>query len=505
MVTNARASLELGPRFTRIDRGDVTWFSIFALVGSVAILHPFVALGCLAGAAALGFCGLVVVYVHRAGLELWQVLLLITLTGYMLFNYGFENLAIHVAGIPIIISYGLMYASLALAILARQHLMGRALKEPAILCLLALLFVTVFHLVLDVPRYGIWAIRDASMFLDGVFLLLGLIWATKRNSTVTLTKWLMIVFVLNMMYSFTLPWGEKLWSWSPQSGVFLEVPLLGTYRGNADLLASGAVFCICVGDYVVRRPRWMLILTMAQLLGLAIEQARRMYVGIAVVLIILVLLGEAKKFTRLLAMLSSGIVVVFLLTAVGGLEISGRIGPVNMSFFREHIRSISGAEGTPGSSVQSRFTMADQAMLHLRSHPALGEGFGQPLLTEDDENGAVTRMPHNSSLSILARLGVIGCIVWIAFHLCLLTRFVYAFRQRRCCDKRLYSFILWFLLFYVLFMIGSFVETPLEFPASAVPFYFLTGFALGLMRWQLRSTTSATKNWPCSEVALEKA
>jgi O-antigen ligase len=493
IVANTRASLESRPRFAKIDRGEVARFSLFALVGALAILYPFFALGSLAGAAVLGMCGLGVMYLRRVGLELWQVLLLITLSGYMLLNYGFENLAIHLGGFPVIISYGLMYASLALAVFSGRHWLTRALKEPAMCCLLALILLASLHLLLDIPSYGVWAIRDASMFLDGIFLLLGLLWAMRKNSSIPLMKWLMVVFVLNLIYSFTLPWGKKLWSWSPQSGVFLQVPLLGNYRGNAEILASGAVFCICLGGYMVKRPRWMMLfLAMAQLLGLAIEQTRRMYVGIVIVLIILALLGEAKKFARLFTMLASGIVVVFLLTAVGGLEISGRIGPVTMSFFKEHIRSISGVEGTPGSSVQSRFDWTDEALEHVRSHPVLGEGFGLPLLNYvDEDNGAVVRMPHNSSLTILARLGAIGFAIWIAFHFCLMKRFIYAFRQRRCCDKRLYSFVLWFFLFYVLFMVASFVEGPLEFPSSAVPFYFLTGFTLGLVRWHLPQNANA--------------
>jgi len=34
-------------------------------------------------------------------------------------------------------------------------------------------------------------------------------------------------------------------------------------------------------------------------------------------------------------------------------------------------------------------------------------------------------------------------------------------------------------------MVGSFVESPFEYPAHAIPFYFLMGFALGLIRWHL--------------------
>jgi O-antigen ligase len=489
MVTNISASLESSARFTNIGRGDIVRLALFVLLGSLTILHPLFVLGCLAAAATLGICWRIVVHVRRAGLELWQVLLLIALTGYMVLNYGFENVTIHVGGFPIIISYGLMYASLALAVSCHWPLVSRALKEPAMLCVLALLVLAFLHLAVDIPSYGFWAIRDSSICLDGIFLILGLLWAMKRNSTFFLTKWLIVVFALNLIYSFTLPWGEKLWSWSPQSGVFLQGPVLGTFSGTGDILASGAVFCICLGGYVARRPRgMMLFLAMAQLLGVAIAQTRRMYVGIVVVLIILVLLGETKKYAKLLILLSSAIMVLFLLTTVVGLEISGRVGPVNIAFSRELIRSISGAEGTPGSSVQTRFDFADEAFVHVRAHPVLGEGFGQPLLNNNDTTGPDVRQPHNSSLSMLARMGTIGFAIWMAFHLCLTKRFIYALRRRRCCDKRLSDLVLWFFLFYVLVMIASFVEAPFEFPSMAVPFYFLVGVALGLIRWQLPQT-----------------
>ncbi len=496
MLTATTASLESRTRRTKHGRGSVAWFLLFVLVGSLGVVYPLVLVGCLAVAATLGFCWLVIVHVRRANLESWQVPLLVALTGYMLLNYGFENLTIHVGAFPIIISYGLMYASLALAVSAHQHLIGRALKEPVMQCVLAFLVLSFLHLVVDIPSYGLWAVRDSSMCLDGIFMLLGLLWAMKSNSTIFLTKWLMFVFVLNLMYGFTLPWSERLWSWSPESGVFLHVPVLGNYHGTGDVSTAGALFCLCIAADVVRCPRWMMLcLAMAQLLGVAIAQTRRMYLGIVVAFVILVFLGEAKKYGKLLIILSSAIVVLLLLT-VGGIEIPGRIGPVNISFFEEHIRSISGAEGTPGSRVQGRLDWDDQAFQHFLSHPLLGEGFGQPLLTEVDTNnaqGAVTRMPHNSSLSFLARLGVIGFAIWLTFHWCLMKRFIYALRQRRCCDKRLSDLLLWFFLFYVLFMIESFVEAPFEFPSAAIPFYFLMGVALGLIRWHLPQTDRAER------------
>ena len=512
LVTNTSASLKASPRLTKIDGGDVARFSLFVLVGVLGILYPWFVLGCLAAAATVGICWIVVVQVRRAGLELWQVLVLIAVAGYMVLNYGFENLAFHVGGFPIIISYGLMFGSLALALSGRWHLVLKASKEPAMVCVLVLLGLTFLHLIVDIPAYGIWAARDSSMCLDGIFMLLGLLWAMKVNSTATFTKLLMVVFVLNLIYGLTRPWAEQVWSWSPTSGVFLSVPILGHFNGTGDQLLSGALFCICLGGYVITRPRWMMLfLALAQFLGVAIFQARRTYVAFVIILILLILLGEAKKFAKLFVLLPAVVIVILLVTTVGGLEISGRVGVVNLDFFKEHIRSMSGAEGTPGSSPESRFIMADEAFRRFLLHPVVGEGFGNPLIVEMDYNNesgnnAITRFPHNSSLSYLARLGLIGFAVWIAFHFCIIKRFIYALRQRRrCADKQLSALVLWFFLFYVLFMVASLVEAAFEFPSGAIPFYFFMGFALGLMRWHLTEKTNGERRLATLTTSAEKA
>jgi hypothetical protein len=508
MVTNSSGSLKSGPRLTRFDRSDVAWFSLFVLAGSLAILYPLVLVISLAVAGAVALCWLGVVTVRRADLELWQVLALIALTGYMLLNYGFENMAFHVGGFPIIVSYGLMYAALGLAIFKHHAEILKAAKEPAVLCMLGLLLLAIFHLAFDVPAYGLWALRDSSMCLDGMFMVLGMLWALKENSLTFFGKWMLVLFALNLVYSFTLPWADRIWSWSPESGVFLSVPILGNFNGTGDLLLSGALFCICLGGYLLTRPRWMMLfLALAQFLGVAISQVRRMYIATVVVILILALLGETKKYAKLLILLPAAIVVIILVTSVGGLKITGRIGVVNLEFFKDHIRSMSDAEGTPGSSVESRVVMADEAMQHFRAHPVMGEGFGLPLLNIIDENnGSVTRMPHNSSLSYLARLGSVGFAVWIAFHFCLIKRFVHAVRRRHLYpNKKLSAFVLWFFLYYVLFMIGSLVEAAFEFPSGAVPFYFLMGFALGLMRWQLSDKKNGDLRTGTLVSNLEKA
>lgn len=491
-MTSPISDIQPARRVSRIDLRVVAAFSLLVVLGGLAALYPMAWMGLLGAVVAFGICYWVFARFRREGLEPWQMLLLVAVSGYLLLNYGFENLAFHLGGVPVIISYGLVYGALLLAFFANRHLLRETLKEPAIVCAVVLLALTLIHLLVDLPTYGIWAIRDSTMCLDALVMIMGMAWTMKKDSIVFIGKWMLLIFVLNAINTFTMPWAEKIWGWSPESGAFLEVPIFGNYNGVGDLLVAGAMFCICFGSYVVKRPKWLMpVLAMVQLLGIAIAQVRRMYIAIVILLLILVFVGEAKKFVKLLALVPTALAIVVLATSVGGLHITGRIGEINLQFFEDHLRSISGAEDTPGSDPESRVIMANQAMAHFYAHPLFGEGFGQPLTSVvDEETGAVTRMPHDSSISYLARLGVIGILFWIAFHFCLWKKFVDTYRQRRTCDKRVYAFVLWLLLFYVIAMIASFVEAEFEYPRTAVPFYFFIGLGLGLIRWHLTPSNS---------------
>jgi O-antigen ligase len=464
-----------------------------SLLGVAGALYPAYGLGLFSVAIVLALSYFVASRLKRARLELWQVLTLTGVSGYLILNYGFENLAFHVGSLPIIISYGLMYTCVGLALLSSKGLFRLALREPTFLLFMGLFAMVLLHLAFDLPEYGIWAVRDSTMILDGIFMLLGYAWARKRNSIVPLFGWLMLLVAVNLPYSYTLPWGDAITAVSPTSGVFLQIPIIGNYHTSALVLVAGALFCICLGSYVTNKQWLLLGLAAAQLLGLAIQQARQMYVGVVACILILIVLGETAKYGKLLFMLGSAVAVLALATTVGGVQLSGRIGPITMEFFKEHIRSISGAEGTPGSTVQSRLEWYDEAFAHIEAHPFVGEGFGMPLLSYvDDTSGAVVRMPHNSSLNLLARLGAIGLLVWIAFHASLIRIFINTYRQRHRCDKRLYDFMQWLFLWYVLFMIVSWVEGPFEFPSGAVPFYFFTGLTVGLARWQVPDHVKAS-------------
>jgi len=116
----------------------------------------------------------------------------------------------------------------------------------------------------------------------------------------------------------------------------------------------------------------------------------------------------------------------------------------------------------------------------------VGEGFGTILVSSnsvDTNTGAAVRHPHNSTVDILARLGLTGLLPWVVFHLYVLREFFYALRRRRYCDVQLSEFLLWLFVVYLIFMMEATVEGVFEVPSGSIPFYFFTGLALGLIRY----------------------
>jgi O-antigen ligase len=492
-------------------------FVVLAGLGALGFLYPDAAfaLTVLGVIGALTWWG--VQRLRRAGMQVWQVLLLVTLSCYMILNYGFENIAVHAGPVPLIVSYAMMYTCFAMAVYANRKRLGSALQEPAMLCILGLLLLSAIHLIANIPEYGIWAIRDSTIFLDGIFFLLGLFWAVQDRDLKVMVRWMMILFFVNMIYAYTYPWSEQILAASPSSGVFMEIPIFGQYHQTAMDLLVGAAFCMGLARFVVKRRTWILhIMIAVQLLGLAILQSRATYIALALYIVIFFVLRETRKATALLALASFAVAGLVALTTLGGLEITGRIGPVNLNFLQDHLRSINGGTGTAASSVDSRFEFADDVSKHIKAHPVFGEGFGQPLIDYiDDETGAVVRVPHNSHLTVTARLGFVGLAVWIGFNGCLLALFVYAFRHRKFWDRLISEFVLWSFLYYVVFMIESLVEGPLETPATAIPFYFLTGLLAGVVRLRMTADqklaaavdrpVAELKNWSATHLGVSQS
>ena len=471
----------------RVDARAVIGFAIATALGALLAAYPVPGLGgvavCLTLYGILRWC--------RGRLEFWQALVLLAMTPYFILNYGFDNLAVGVGGLHLPVGELLLLAALAFVALKRQPWnIHSIIVEPSVVCLILLLLLSCAHLIIDVPRFGFYAVRDSSMFLEAVFLLLGAVWGQNPRDTQFLMRWMFFVFALNLLYSCTFSWGEQIRAWSPTFGVFHPVPLFGNYQENATFLVLGALFCIWLAPSAVRWPRWILmVLAAAQLSALAILQVRAMYVGIAVILLVLLLLRETKKLVGFASVLGCGIAVLAVLfstVSLLGIKLQGRMGPVDFSFIEEQAKTVLavGDANARMSHDVDRSEWYGEVWDRVRSSPSnliVGEGFGQALINFENEEGIPVRQPHSSSLTVLGRLGLLGLSIWLLFVILAAVRYVKVLR-RRDTPWGAHPLMLWLFLFFLLAFLVASVQPSFEFSHGAIPFYFLQGLAIGILR-----------------------
>jgi hypothetical protein len=480
MLLASTAPKLLGPW---ADRKTLAGFAIATTLGVLVAAYPLPALGGLAVCASL----YLVVRWCRGRMELWQGLVLLSLTPYIILNFGFDNLAINF--VPV----GELLLLLALAIVVRQtkrDLWRTTLADPPVVCLIALLLMSCCHLIIDVPRYGLYALRDSSMFFEAVFIVLGILWAKNPRSTELLVRWLFVILLVNLVYSCTYSFSDRIQAMSPSFGVFHPVPLFGNYQQGARWLLMGAPFFIWFGPSVVRWPRWFLmLLAAAQLGGLAILQDRSMYIGIAVILLILLLLRQTKKVLGFLSTIGWGVAVLLVVStalSVVGVRLQGRMGPVDISFLEEHAKTVL-AIGDKNALASHEVDRADWygqvwgRITSSASNLVVGEGFGQALIHFENEQGIPVRQPHNSSLTVLARLGFVGLSFWLLFIGLVMVRCV-RFLRTPYTSAAVFALVLWLFLQTTVALMEASVQPLFEFSHGAIPFYFLVGLAIGLMR-----------------------
>jgi O-Antigen ligase len=470
-----------------LDARILLGFLIAVGLGVCVAAYPVACMGGIT--ACLILCG--ILRWARGRLELWQVLVLLALTAYIILNYGFDNFAIGAGGFHLPLGELLVFLALALVIWREQRgFLSSMLRDPIVACLFALLLLSCAHLLIDVPRYGLYAVRDSSLFFEAVILLAGVVWAGNARKTVLWVRWMFFVIVVNLIYTYTFPWNEKIQAWSPTFGVFHAVPLFGNYEQNGVFLVAGILFCIWFGPALVPWPRWVFwALAVAQLGGLAILQLRSMYVGILVVLLLLFLLGETKKFAGFACALAwgvGGVLTLLLAVTALGIKLQGRMGPVDLSFIEEHAETVLslGDSNTRMSHDVDRGAWYGEVWDRVRSSPsnmAVGEGFGQVLINFENDKGIPVRQPHNTSLTVLARLGFLGLSIWVVFLVLMTTRYV-QFIRGRSASAGISSLVLWLFLYSVLAFMLTSVQPEFEFSHGAIPFFFFQGLAIGIMR-----------------------
>jgi hypothetical protein len=405
------------------------------------------------------------------------------LVGYALAGKGFAYLGVA----PVYVGE----LSLAFGV-ATVLLTGVALRVPLSRTLLLLLIFQLWcalHLVGDLPRYGVMAARDSSIWGYGIFAVaVAALLASRPERLAWLVKsygrfgrlflaampgiWIAYLALGDSMPR--LP-GTEVGILCPKSvDVMTHLAGIASFQllGLAPTsLASLLVFWAGVGGLSVHTRGGMLAFLVAVGFVCAAQPLQRK---------VWIALGATAAVLPLVLSIDLGI-------RVRDREISGSQLARNVwSIFVDDASMP--LESTRSWRMRWWSKIADYTF--FGPYFWWGKGFGVNLAHDDgfDVDEELTlRSPHNGHLTVLARAGVPGAVLWILLQASWVARMAAAFRWSRLRGQRRWSRLYLFLIAYWLaYVVNSAFDVYLEGPMGGIWFWTLFGVGLGAVAAQRR-------------------
>jgi O-Antigen ligase len=130
-----------------------------------------------------------------------------------------------------------------------------------------------------------------------------------------------------------------------------------------------------------------------------------------------------------------------------------------------------------------------------------GKGFGVNLADDDGfqvatDDIAPLRSPHNSMMTVLARMGVPGLALWLLLQIGFGLSLLFAhLRARRAGALGWARLNLWILSYWTAFIVNSCFDVFLEGPQGGIWFWSLMGLGIGVLELQRRDIRPLQPRW----------
>ena len=446
------------------------------------------------------------------------------LAGYAFLGRGFAHL-----GVPpvylgeVVLGLGLVATAVA-AVRSRLQMS----RSSLVILLVAFMVLGLIRTVPYIPTDGVNALRDATMWGYGVFALM-LFALLDRDWVLRLFRlygYAAVVFLLWGPVAYTI-WGN--YGSSIPNAPGSDIPILFFKSQDMAVHTAGAIaFLVVVGTPQIRPAldflwRFAIALPMSWMVYTTGSITRG---GLAAVVACLAVLGVTAGRTRnWLPMLLGAIVFAAIVTSNVALPSigteptpistptpvqsgtppfttaaptpvaapvtapeSGR--SVTTTQWWENIASVFVGSSDTNLEGTKQFRLAwwGKIIDYTFNGPYFwtGKGFGINLADADGFQPTADhslREPHNSHLSVLARMGVPGFILWIllqaGFALFLLRALL---AHRRAGDKQLAAVGVWVLAFWAAMMVNTSFDPYLEGPQGGIWFWALFGLGLVVIR-----------------------
>lgn len=439
----------------------------------------------------------------RGAARLFVIVLGLALVGYAYGNKGFAYI-----GIPPFYIDSIIVAAAVLTLILRPRCL-RMIKDPTIALLFLFMIWGAVRTIPYVAIYGIDAFRDSVVWAWGTIALVvahlvvqGLSLhsiASQYGKTMKwFVAWISLAFPAYIFLVDLLP----RWPWGPEGGI----PIIAFKGGDVGVQLAGVIafYLVTAPSMPSRAPMLPVWLRLPCWLVSFVVAASINRSGFLALLI-------ATTFAAYCARLKRVAVLTFFLSLFALLGVLNSVNDV-IPEYRRGDRSISISQ--LATNIQSIFDNVDNfdgtetkrwrlewwdsiiAYTFDGEYFWTGKGFGINLA--DDDGFQVTldrslRSPHNGHLTILARMGVPGFVLWVLFLLTLLSRLWVKYKKwKRLRDDFQAGVCVWALTFLGASLINATFDVFLEGPMGGIWFWSVVGLAIGLIKQRPVTTDAPT-------------
>lgn len=405
--------------------------------------------------------------------------LCIVLLGYALLGRGFAYLGFA----PVYI--GEITAAFGLVAFLAAGTRRALLRMPSMYLLAAFMIWGAACTVPYLPVYGIDALRDAALWGYGLFAIVtaGILikhpWLFRK--LLSRYRRFILIFVGLAWLALILKSYPELFPTTPGS----TVPLIFPKSGDVGVHIAGSAAFLLLG---MARPHVVIVILLALTPFLG---NRAGLLAFTLALLATCLLAPVKRRAAR-AMYCCGCALIVVILTMPSVSIGEK--DISAELLWEKAQSMLGESDVSryNNTRQWRIEWWEKIVNYTVGGPYFwtGKGYGVNL-SEDDGfisgAGSALRSPHNGHMTVLARSGVPGFVLWAVLQaswvIVMLTRYVRSRRQGLLAWSSIFAFLI---VYWLAMTVNASFDVVLESPMGGI--WFWTLFGVGLAAAHLFST-----------------
>ncbi len=448
----------------------------FTLLCAVVLVeNPFYA-------AALGGVFLLIAYVTWAGIGLqksyFNLFFYFILMGYFTLGKGFAYL--HIPNTPIYIGEVFLFFGFFISLSYFRPLFLSHFKAIILFCAWGILITAQCF-----PKYHIEALRDSAMYYYSFFsILIFTILHHQKKSIDWLWNYLLFAFKFIVIFHFIFKLIVFL-------GFDFNLVVPGTENvklywmkfGDLGALLAGAIVLLLMEQKKKARIfnySFLFIVTVLSFMTLSMNRGG--FLAFAGGCSVYLLSQPFSRNTKIIYFVFLAAIVVFLLIPSKSIDSGGGRDFTKDQVINNVASIVSSHRG--GGTARWRLDLWSH-MIHkttdTRTHFIFGQGLGPNLAGiygfRSKEKVKPTKHPHNFTVNVFGRMGIIGLFFWIMVNLSYFVRLIKAIRIS---NGTLRDLLLFFMAVWFAMLINSSFDVYLEGPMGAIPFWSFMGVGLWL-------------------------